>query len=69
MWPFKKKRQEYTAITFDLEKINMLESLTPRQIVDLVCLSVNKKAETVAIAGEIPESLLSLTKTVKVKLK
>lgn len=50
MWPFKKKERVKTRVlVFDMDKIEKLESLTPDEIISLVCAAVPTKPETAVI--------------------
>lgn len=64
MWPFKKKEKTPVVQTmFDMEAIKEMESLTPEQIVRLVCASIGVSAEN-AVIFTLHESCTPLTKQV-----
>ncbi|WYV99059.1 hypothetical protein NoPa_00059 [Pseudomonas phage vB_PpuM-NoPa] len=67
MWPFKKKEKKKLPVRmFDMDKIKELESLTPEQIIRLVCAAFGNTPERVIIWSEIHHSVTPITKEVYV---
>lgn len=67
IWPFalKKKTEKASVLQFDMEAIRELDSLTPEEIVSLVCCCVGVPPEKAIIRNpELWPSLVRLTKEV-----
>lgn len=63
----KKPRKTRTMYMFDTEKLAELESLTPRQVVDLLCMAQGQRTES-AMLFQCYESWDSLMKPIEVEV-
>lgn len=54
MWPFKAKAAQSPTYVFDFDAIDKLESLTPREVITLVCAAAGVKPETACTLVERP---------------
>lgn len=64
MWPFSKKEKSKEVVyMFNMEEIAKLESLSPEQIVTLVCMAAGLTSER-AVMWCCPESIKPLVREV-----
>uniref|UniRef100_A0AAU6VZH5 Uncharacterized protein n=2 Tax=unclassified bacterial viruses TaxID=12333 RepID=A0AAU6VZH5_9VIRU len=66
MWPFKKKpAPKREVIMFDMDKVRELDTLTPEQVVSLICMSVSVRPEN-AVLYSVYDCVKPLTRQVEV---